>query len=328
MPHVARSMGWLFALLLAVGGARQAVADYPDYAPSPPPVEGDRPAPYPEDQDAGRPAEASEPADRYQPVDPQRPSGLRQPGDLRPAADAVAPAGPRRPVETSGPAELRRPADAGSPVEPGEGPGGPRPLQVQFQPAEYQAPVAVQAAVEFEPAPPKPAPAQPSIPLIPPSPQARSVLRTPDVPPVVAGAASLGIVLGLFLLVVWVMRRGMPKNATLLPREAVEVLGRAPLIGREHVYLIRCGNKMLLVSVAAGKAETLTEITDPSEVDRLAGICQQLHPHSVTTSFRQVFQQFGQPQHARDFLARRQADDLEFSHADEVGHYGVQESHA
>ena len=38
--------------------------------------------------------------------------------------------------------------------------------------------------------------------------------------------------------------------------------------------------------------ETLTEITEPEEVDRLAGICRQAHPDSTTAAFRQVFQQF------------------------------------
>ena len=54
--------------------------------------------------------------------------------------------------------------------------------------------------------------------------------------------------------------------------------GRAPLAGRQHVHLLRCGSKLLLVSVTPGGAETLTEVTDPAEVDRLAGLCRQAHP--------------------------------------------------
>jgi hypothetical protein len=56
--------------------------------------------------------------------------------------------------------------------------------------------------------------------------------------------------------------------------------------------LLRIGNKMLLVAISAGGAETLTEITDPLEVDRLAGLCQQQSPHSSTNAFKQIFQQF------------------------------------
>ena len=109
---------------------------------------------------------------------------------------------------------------------------------------------------------------------------------------IATGMASLAVVLGLFLAAAWAVRRGMPAGPAKLPGEVVEVLGRTPLTGRQFAHLIRCGNKLLLVHLAPGSAETLTEITDPVEVDRLAGLCRQAHPHSATTSFRQVFQQF------------------------------------
>ncbi|HET6883782.1 MAG TPA: flagellar biosynthetic protein FliO [Pirellulales bacterium] len=109
---------------------------------------------------------------------------------------------------------------------------------------------------------------------------------------IATGMASLAVVLALFLAAAWAVRRGMPAGPAKLPGEVVEVLGRTPLTGRQFAHLIRCGNKLLLVYLAPGCAETLTEITDPVEVDRLAGLCRQVHPHSATTSFRQVFQQF------------------------------------
>ena len=40
-------------------------------------------------------------------------------------------------------------------------------------------------------------------------------------------AASLGIVLGLFFVLMWCFRRGMPKSTRSLPPEVVEVLGKA-----------------------------------------------------------------------------------------------------
>ena len=45
-----------------------------------------------------------------------------------------------------------------------------------------------------------------------------------------------------------------------------------------------------------------TEITDPLEVDRLAGICQQRNEHSSTNAFRQVFEQFSTQKSATGFL--------------------------
>jgi flagellar biogenesis protein FliO len=106
------------------------------------------------------------------------------------------------------------------------------------------------------------------------------------------GLASLVVVLTLFFAAAWAVRRGLPKGPVKLPTDVVEVLGRTPLAGRQFAHLIRCGNKLLLVHVAQGSAETLTEITDPVEVDRLAGLCRQTHPQSATASFRQTLQQF------------------------------------
>ncbi len=104
--------------------------------------------------------------------------------------------------------------------------------------------------------------------------------------------SSLAIVLGLFLVFAWLLRRSTPGLAATLPAEVVEVLGRAPLTGRQQVHLLRLGHKLVLVSVDAGGAETLAEVTDPEEVDRLAGLCRQAQPNSASAAFRQVFQQF------------------------------------
>ena len=104
--------------------------------------------------------------------------------------------------------------------------------------------------------------------------------------------SSLAIVLGLFLLLAWGMRKAAPRGSIILPSEVFEVLGRAPLGARQQVQLLRCGSKLLLVSVTPGGAETLTEVTEPTEVDRLAGLCHQAHPHSATAAFRQIFEQF------------------------------------
>jgi flagellar biogenesis protein FliO len=103
--------------------------------------------------------------------------------------------------------------------------------------------------------------------------------------------SSLAVVLGLFLLVAWAVKRAMPGRSGLLPTEVVEVLGRASLGARQQVHLVRCGSKLLLVSATPGGMETLTEIAEPDEVQRLAALCRQTQPGSTTAAFRQVFQQ-------------------------------------
>ena len=108
-----------------------------------------------------------------------------------------------------------------------------------------------------------------------------------------AGRSIGWVVLGLFAIIVWLARRVGPKGNAALPEKVVETLGRAPLSGRQQMHLVRVGNKLLLLAVTPTSAETLTEITDPAEIDRLAGICQQNQPGSITASFREVFSQLG-----------------------------------
>jgi flagellar protein FliO/FliZ len=112
---------------------------------------------------------------------------------------------------------------------------------------------------------------------------------------VVTVGGSLAVVLGIFLLIVWLLRRASPRGAGILPAEAFEMLGRAPLANHQQVHLLRCGNKLLLVAVtgagAGAAAKTLTEITDLAEVDRLAGLCRRARAGSPTATFRQVFHQ-------------------------------------
>jgi len=104
--------------------------------------------------------------------------------------------------------------------------------------------------------------------------------------------SSLAVVLGLFLVVAWLLRKGTPGDCPVLPKEAVEVLGRAPLTARQQVHLIRLGSKLVLVCVTPGGVEALSEVADPAEVDHLAGLCRQSLPNSSTAAFRQVIQQF------------------------------------
>ena len=153
----------------------------------------------------------------------------------------------------------------------------------------------------------------------------KSLGSMPSMATVLGGLAT---VLGVFLLAAWLMRRTSPQRFTRLPNEAFEVLGRAPLAGRQNVHLLRCGGKLLLVSITPAGTETLTEITDPREVDRLAGLCRQAGPHSSTAAFRQIFEQlaprragraaFSQDRYADDEFSEiesRDAMDWEYRHA-------------
>jgi flagellar biogenesis protein FliO len=104
-------------------------------------------------------------------------------------------------------------------------------------------------------------------------------------------AGSLGVVLGLFLILVWCSRKFAPAGSAQLPKEVVELLGRSSLGGRQQVQLVRIGNKLLLVAITTTGMESLAEITDPVEVERLAGLCRRGQSASASSSFNQVLGQ-------------------------------------
>jgi flagellar biogenesis protein FliO len=136
--------------------------------------------------------------------------------------------------------------------------------------------------------------------------------------PTVTVVSSMAIVLGLFFMIAWGMRKVSPRGSVILPGEVFEILGRAPLSGRQHVQLLRCGSKLLLVSITPDGAETLTEVTEPTEVDRLAGLCRQAHPQSSTAAFRQVFQQFA-PRSGEPRLDARELEQLDLKRSGRRG---------
>jgi flagellar biogenesis protein FliO len=198
---------------------------------------------------------------------------------------------------------------------PPAGTNPPRLLPGQSAPAPYPAPAGPTQPVGGYAA--TPVSAESKIPP-PPIPLSRAATgeSSPgggDLPPLASTAASLGLVVGLFLLVAWVVRRGMPKGAGLLPSDAVEVLGRAPFVGRQQVHLVRCGNKIVLVTVTPSGTQTLTEISDPAEVDRLQNLCQP----AATGSLRGWLSQFTQPR-GSDY--REPPDGLDFRHL-EIGQH-------
>jgi flagellar biogenesis protein FliO len=115
-------------------------------------------------------------------------------------------------------------------------------------------------------------------------------------------ASALAIVIGAFLLCAWLLKRGSRVATQALPMEAVSVLGRVPLDQRQVAQLLRVGNKLVLISLTVNGANALAEVTDPVEVDRIVGLCQQSHPHSTTKAFEQVFQQLSREPAPGGFL--------------------------
>jgi flagellar biogenesis protein FliO len=324
MLKLTRSLTAAGVLSLAACACQSAAGDYPDYAPSPPPADAERGAGLLSEAELNRPVDAPRAADgrRAQDVtwgaDPLRQSEPPRPAtnnrNLEPANTVDPARGEIPPAETV----------EGSRYVDGAEPTSPRPLPQQYRPIEpgitlpakpSQVRLVSERLPEAEP-----------IPLARENGEARSSLRGGDIPPFVTGAASLAIVVGLFLLVAWVVRRGMPKNLPVLPREAVEMLGRAPLVGRQQVHLVRCGNKVLLLSVSPAHVETLTEIDDPDEVARLVGACQPAYHGAAAHSFRQVYDPYARAPRDGEYLMTEEVDELDYAQLDPISRRRAQES--
>lgn len=113
---------------------------------------------------------------------------------------------------------------------------------------------------------------------------------------------SLVVVLGVFLAVVWLTKKFAPPGAAPLPKEAVELLGRAPLGGQHQMQLVRIGAKLLLVAVSPTGAANLTEITDAAEVERLTDLCRRQKSTSATAEFSRLLHQLGQEPTSANFV--------------------------
>lgn len=60
-----------------------------------------------------------------------------------------------------------------------------------------------------------------------------------------------------------------------LPIEALELLGRRTIEPKVSIHMVRCGAKILVIGVTPEGVQSLSEIVDPIEVDRLTEICHQ-----------------------------------------------------
>lgn len=115
--------------------------------------------------------------------------------------------------------------------------------------------------------------------------------------------SALFIVLAAFFLVVWLTRSANKRRWSPLPTEAVQVLGRAPLAGRQWMQLVQVGNKLVMLSVNANQVDTITEITDSDEVERLVALCHKKPSNHLRQTFQQVLDQYSESRGTKGSLS-------------------------
>lgn len=186
--------------------------------------------------------------------------------------------------------------------------------QAQFQQATAQVDLAVEPASHsdgaLEQSDPRRLAPSTRIDLLPRTPKeterSKALFNIPHVDSLGTAGAGLALVVGLFLLCVSLMRRGGPSPTTPLPHDAVAVLGRVPLTPKQYAHLIQVGNKLVLVAISGDRTDTIAEITDPAEVERLLVLCLRGSKQSSTADFQKLLAQMAK-EPARGFLGREAA---------------------
>jgi flagellar biogenesis protein FliO len=117
-----------------------------------------------------------------------------------------------------------------------------------------------------------------------------------------ATGAVTAIVVGLLLSFIWLLRSLQPRASRQLPKEVVEVLGRAPLAGKQTTQLVRVGHKLLLIAITPDGAKPLTEITDPDEVAQLISACDAGRGRGSTAEFDALLRQMETERTSPGFL--------------------------
>ena len=108
----------------------------------------------------------------------------------------------------------------------------------------------------------------------------------------VSVATSLAIVLLMFFGVATLYKKSQASSgSTRLPSDVVQLLGRTTAGPRQSLVVLKFGSKLVLVSQQPGQTETLSEITDADEVERLTKICSSRSDLPAQTSFANVFKQ-------------------------------------
>ena len=86
---------------------------------------------------------------------------------------------------------------------------------------------------------------------------------------------NLLLVLGLFLGAAWVFKKsGLSKTSGVVPNEVVQVVGRKAISGRQQLMVVKFGSKVLLVNNHQGEARTLSETSEPAEVQKILKACK------------------------------------------------------
>lgn len=122
--------------------------------------------------------------------------------------------------------------------------------------------------------------------------------------------AALGVVIGLIFAARWAYTK---MGGTVVARSSpvVEVLARTPVAPKNHVLLLRVGQRVLVVGDSSTGLRTLADLDDPEEVASLLQSVTASSERSVTKSFNSLVSRFNTDYDGRGRVADEGGDHQE-----------------
>lgn len=122
---------------------------------------------------------------------------------------------------------------------------------------------------------------------------------------------ALGVVVALALLTRWVLSRLSGRVAVSGGPSVVEVLSRTAIAPRNHVILLKVGQRVIVASDSPAGMRTLAEIDDPEEVALLLAETAARTTQGVRGGFRQLMGKLNRDYDAAERHAAEGGDDAE-----------------
>jgi flagellar biogenesis protein FliO len=108
--------------------------------------------------------------------------------------------------------------------------------------------------------------------------------------------AALAVVLGAFMVLLWVTKKIQGPSQSIMSKQTLEVLGQKQINKIHSLHLIRLGQRILLISASDSSVTCLSEINDPVEVAQLLNTNSQAGDSSELpqSTFKRIFSQYEQ----------------------------------
>ena len=124
---------------------------------------------------------------------------------------------------------------------------------------------------------------------------------------VLSTLAALGLVIGLILAAKWAYVK-LGGKVIARPSRAVEVLSRTIVGPKNHVLLLRVGQRVLVVGDSTSGLRTLADLNDPEEVATLLQSVESGKPASVSQGFHDLIGRFNRDYETQDERAEEGGD--------------------